>query len=56
MLKISYVSVLNVQKLNPVLVIREIARQAEKVLYPMLHRVTVKPSTRYTTSKAVLRK
>ena len=56
MLKIRCVREMNVRKLNSVLVIREIARQVEKVLYWTLRRVTVKPSTRYTTSKAVLRK
>ena len=55
-MKIRYVQEMNVRKLNSVLVIKKIARQAEKVLYPMLGRVTVKPSTRYTTSKTVLRK
>ena len=55
-MKIRYVRGMNIRKLNSVLVIREIARQAKKVLYPTLRRVTVQPSARYTTSKAVLRK
>ena len=55
-MKINYVRVLNAKKLNPALVIREIARRVEKVLYPMPRSVTVKYSTKYTTSKAVLRK
>ena len=55
-MEIRYVQVLSVKKLNPVLVIREVDRGVEKVLYPILRRVPAKYSTKYITSRAVLRK
>ena len=55
-LKIRYVRVLSLKKLNPVLVTRKVTKWTKKVLYQVLHQVLTKYSIKYITGRTVLRK